>query len=140
MRAQGAAVLGLIGALSPAQAFAERQLTLVEGSACAFLSHQIETQGVRNESILNNLGDAQVEAAANRSKKATADAAKAADRLAYHYEQVVALRKSWIDDYEQTCTLGRMSLTDLKRVCRTDSGAFDFSKTSFCKPLRDAGL
>ncbi len=140
MKASAASIACLAGALFPAQAFAQRQLTLVEGAACAFLSYQIEAQGLKNEFILNELGDAQIDAAANTSKQATAEAVKRADRIAYHYEQMVALRKLWIDDFERTCSRGQMNLADLKRVCRTDSVAFDFSKTSFCKPLMEAGL
>lgn len=110
-----------------------RNLSLVEGTACAYLSAQIEESGQVNEELLNEISDAQASNGGRGNKTLVSN-------LSFHREQLVLKRQILIQEYAQRCSTGKMTATNLRRICRTDSGPFDFSKTVFCKPLIDAGL
>lgn len=108
-------------------------MDIVDGAACAHLALQIEDLGRRNEEMLNVIGEMQI--GASRTG--------AADRSGELVEQrkgMVALRQSWIVDYEAKCANVSMNVKDLTRICRPAGGLFHLRDTAFCKPVREAGL
>jgi len=116
---------GLVGL--PVQA---KNLTLVEGTACAYLSQEIEKSGDINNQLLNEISDADAkDGKANR---------RLVDRLSFHRDKLVDRRSMLISDYQLKCSTGQMSYPQLRQICTSVGNNFDFSQTVFCKPYREA--
>jgi hypothetical protein len=108
-------------------------MDIVDGAACAHLALQIEDLGLQNEEMLNAISEAQVEASANRK-------ADPSGAMMEQHKALVALRQTWIAEYESQCANASMNVKDLTRICRPAGGQFKFRDTAFCKPVREAGL
>ncbi len=113
-------------------AAAQPSTSLVEGAVCAHLASQIEDLGERNERLLEEISKAQV-------KAGSGDASEAFD-LSAQRSALVSLRREWINEYEVKCASARLSVTNLKKICRTDAPKFDLGGSVFCNPLEEAGL
>ncbi len=107
-------------------------MDIVDGAACAHLSEQIESLGHYNEQMLKDISEAQV-------SEDTMNAKKAATMLTQR-EALVSLRKTWISEYDSKCSAASMKISDFQKVCRPKGGVFNFWFSTFCKPLREAGL